>query len=518
MQNGATNTPSSSSLPTSAPPAPAAPSPATPRRMSLRIKLTLWMLAIFIVIQVSLALVLQLYQARSIETFFNEQLAYRLSLAADRVRPMLPNVPDQELEKIVQEQTRMITTVDLAFHLLNDRGDLVATSHRPGVELTPERAASLLSGGPTHALVLGGNALGGGPRDDQTARASAMRLDGPDGRPYVFMVVNNDLFAQQMLALLTRIVLVTIPIGIVATGVAAYLISGIAVRPLLHITAAAKRLAPESITRHIEVPPLAAEVAAVREELEKARKRIEAAFATQERFMSNVSHELKTPIATILTEIQTLKLDGVPQNIRDFLRSESDELEKLAQMVDSFLLLTRVRHGKGQIPAAARCLVRDVLMDSYAISASFAKQHGIRIDLRLPEGPDEDAVVVGNCDLLRIIFDNIIRNAVRFSPSGSIISIRTWIEGQDVHISVRDRGSGIPADVLPRIFDRFAQASDEQRRGRGHGLGLEIALGVAELHSGGITAVNCDDGHGGCEFVVRLPLVRDDASPAPAQS
>lgn len=507
MHTGAANTPSSSQ---SVPP-PSVPEASAPtRRMSLRLKLTLWMLVIFIVIQVSLALVLQLYQTRSIETYFNDRLASRLGLAADRIRPMLPNVPDQELDKLVREQAKMVAAIDLAFHLLDDRGELIATSRRPGVELSPENTGHLLSGGTPHALLLPGAALGGGPREDVAARAAAIRLDGPDGRSYIFMVVDNDLFAQQMLALLTRIVLITIPIGIVATGVAAYLISGIAVRPLLHITAAARRLAPESITKHVEVPPLAAEVAAVREELEKARKRIEAGFATQERFMSNVSHELKTPIATILTEIQTLKLDGVPQQVRDFIRSESEELEKLAQMVDSFLLLTRVRHGKVQVPAAAHCLVRDVLMDSYSTSASFAKQHSIRIDLQLPEGPDADAAVIGNCDLLRIIFDNIIRNAVRFSPTGSIITIRTWIDGDDIHISVRDRGNGIPPEVLPRIFDRFAQASDEQRRGRGHGLGLEIALGVAELHAGGITAANCTDGHGGCEFVVRLPLLKPD--------
>ena len=98
-----------------------------------------------------------------------------------------------------------------------------------------------------------------------------------------------------------------------------------------------------------------------------------------------------------------------------------------------------------------------------------------------------------------------------FSPKGAVVEISSAVEDKRLIMRVRDVGPGIPDDLLPRIFDRFAQSTDEQRRGRGHGLGLEIAMGITEMHGGTITVVNRADG--GCEFSVSLPVSTSDEGP-----
>jgi signal transduction histidine kinase len=113
--------------------------------------------------------------------------------------------------------------------------------------------------------------------------------------------------------------------------------------------------------------------------------------------------------------------------------------------------------------------------------------------------------VRGDPALMRTMIDNLVRNAVRFSPKGQTILVTASAEGREAVVRVRDYGSGIPEQIIGRIFDRFVQAPDEQRRGRGHGLGLEISQGIAELHGGRIGARNCPPPEGGCEFEVRLP-------------
>ena len=488
---------------------PSAPTTNVPgvKRASLRVKLTLWMLVIFLVVQLSLALVFQLYQTRSINSYFNERIGVRIEQLASLVAASVadPGMTDERLA-FQSADPKLPPSEEFMVDVRDEAGRLIASTLRPGIPLREgvltdltHPGKALFAATPTGML----SKPGGAPFP---VRVGVVAVNGANGKRYFVVAAVNDTQAHEMLNLVSRIILISIPIGLIATAVSAWVIAGIAVRPLSALRAVASQLSPESISRHLNVPaaPASEEVAAVQRELELARQRIEAGFAAQERFMSNVSHELKTPIATILTEVQLIKSERAPVEVRDFLKSVTEELDKLGRTVDSFLLLTRVRHGKAQVPAAETCYIRDVLLDSYESCVSMAAQYSVRIDLKIPEDEHANAAVVGNCDLLRIIFDNIIRNAIRFSPAESVIAVTAWVKDRETHISVRDRGPGIPPELLPRIFDRFAQAKDEERRGRGHGLGLEIALGVAELHSGTINVRNCDDI--GCEFIIQLPL------------
>ncbi|MBL8885467.1 MAG: HAMP domain-containing histidine kinase [Phycisphaerales bacterium] len=470
------------------------------RQLPLRVRLMLWMLAIFLIVQLSIAFVFRLYLARAIDEFFADRAVERVDAIAEAILPELPSVTDTRLAEIVAQHFVLLHKEGVKVDVLDASGTPIVTTRPPAHALEIslfQRASDSENAFSVRSMTR--------PIDKVSTpdRIAISRVEGPDKREYIVVLTASDSNAATMQELTTRMIMATIPVGILPIALSAYLIAGFAVRPLADIRDLAQRLSPESIDQSIENAPAASEVSDVRKELELARQRIEAGFAAQERFMSNVSHELKTPIAVVLTGVQALKSDDASKPVKEFLRGMTEELEKLARTVDNFLLLTRVRHNKGVIPAVESCAMRDVLLDSYASCVSMAGQHKVRLGLRVPEGEDMDATVEGNADLLRIIFDNLIRNAIRFSPEGDVVEIDAVASDAEITVQVRDRGPGIPPALLPRVFDRFSQAKDEERRGRGHGLGLEIALGIAELHRGSITVRNREPS--GCEFTVTLP-------------
>ncbi|MBX3389263.1 MAG: HAMP domain-containing histidine kinase [Phycisphaeraceae bacterium] len=478
------------------------------RQLPLRVRLMLWMMAIFLIVQLSIAFVFHLYFARAIEDFFSERAIERVDAIAESLRPEIPTITDEQLQQLVATRFLLRVGEVIKIDVLDAGGAPVATNIAPATKLDPtlfHRAANSDDPFSVRSRIR--------PVDNRATpdRVSIAPITTSDGHEYFIVLTTSDSSASQMQELTTRMIAAAIPIGILPIALSAYLIAGFAVRPLADIRDLAQRLSPESIDQSIENAPAASEISDVRKELERARQRIEAGFAAQERFMSNVSHELKTPIAVVLTGAQALKTEDLPRSTKEFLRGMTEELEKLARVVDNFLLLTRVRHNKGIIPALESCALRDVLLDSYAGCSSMATLHKVRLSLRVPEGDDIDATVEGNVDLLRIIFDNLIRNAIRFSPEGETVEVEAVASPAQITVHVRDCGPGIPPALLPRLFDRFAQSKDEERRGRGHGLGLEIALGIAELHQGSISVSNRDPK--GCEFVVVLPRLQPGDRP-----
>jgi len=141
-----------------------------------------------------------------------------------------------------------------------------------------------------------------------------------------------------------------------------------------------------------------------------------------------------------------------------------------------------------------------------------ARQYAINLKPWIDDTEDNDAAIAGDLDLLRTMLDNLIRNAIRFSPPEATVEVIATIADNTFRVAVRDQGPGLPNSMLANAFDRFVQAPDETRKGRGHGLGLAIAQGVAELHKGSINVRNLPDG--GAEFLATLPLATPGEPPS----
>ncbi|MEZ6242074.1 MAG: HAMP domain-containing sensor histidine kinase [Phycisphaerales bacterium] len=478
-------------------------------RLSLRLRLTLWVVAIFTLIQWTTGVIFWLYQRAAIREMYEAVLAEKAEPLSEGVSNLFPDdLHAANLNSLAQGELGWGVISRYALDVFDEAGKSQVLDRAPFVDAAdlPIREA-LKTGAPAYTW-LDLEPLGS---TDPAAHSTATIVYPfeQDGRRYVLVIAASDAFAQRQLALLERVLALAGVIGPLAAGVAGWFIAGVAISPLERLRGFASRLGPESIGEALGVDEAESkEVARLSWELEEARQRIQAAFKAQERFLSNVSHEIKTPISVMLIEAQTLPREGLPEDVNAYLDSVEEEMLRLGRLVESFLTLTRVQDGKG-LTRELEYPANDMVMDCVDHCLALAEQYRVRLSPRLLEGEhDADTIVCGEPELLRTLLDNLVRNAIRFSPQGQAVEISMQRVNASVLFHVQDRGPGIPPDQLTAIFDRFAQTEEEQRRGRGHGLGLEIAQGIAELHGGRIIADNREGG--GAVFTVTLPVKEDE--------
>jgi signal transduction histidine kinase len=222
----------------------------------------------------------------------------------------------------------------------------------------------------------------------------------------------------------------------------------------------------------------------------------------QEEFVSNITHEMRSPLTAIKLHAQTLQQEDVPADERqrslDFIVQQASRMETL---VENVLESSRLVARRKRLP------LEPVALDRFFTSYFDEVRVGVeRRGVRLSANVATDAVVMGTVDALHRIMTNLIDNAVRFSARGGEVRCRVTDDRTAVRIEVEDDGIGIPPGELPKIFDRFYQIGREisGRRG-GTGLGLSIVSGLVKEMRGRVQAFSQQD-KPGTRFVVTLPI------------
>ena len=237
--------------------------------------------------------------------------------------------------------------------------------------------------------------------------------------------------------------------------------------------------------------------------VEKMRQKLEGKAYVEE-MVSNFSHELKTPLASVRGAAELLEggaADDPPARAR-FLSNIRTEVQRLDRIVNNFLKLSRIESQPASAPAAALDLVPvcRAIADQYAGPAARAG-----VDLRF-EPPTEPVLArVGRAELEQIL-TNLLDNALQFTPAGGEIVLSAANEESEVLLRVRDTGVGIEPDLAPKIFDRFFTTENPRTNERGTGLGLAIVRSLVETNRGAVS-VSSVPGEG-AEFVVRFPSAR----------
>ena len=229
---------------------------------------------------------------------------------------------------------------------------------------------------------------------------------------------------------------------------------------------------------------------------------------TSSNLMSVVAHEIRTPLTAIKAYTETL-LDSLanPHTPRErFLGIINDECDRLTRLVTDILDLSRLEAGQRPL-RLSRFELNRIIREVADSVDSLSGPRQIEIEIEV----DPDLVVEADADLLRRLYLNLLGNAVKFSPIGGVVRARVTPDGEDWVGTVEDQGPGIPAEDLPRVFERFfrgRQAGDQAVDGTG--LGLAIGRGIVELHGGRMWAESQPAG-GSC-FCFTVPL-RQMASP-----
>jgi signal transduction histidine kinase len=291
-------------------------------------------------------------------------------------------------------------------------------------------------------------------------------------------------------------------VGLVSATVAAWVVLGRALRPLLELAQSALNISPERRDGRLEAAGEQSEVEHAKHALNQALDRLESGYDALDLFIGNVTHELRTPVATVLAEARQIAIrERTPDEYASFVRSTGDEMARLGKMIQSFLTLARMdwEERRGLVVPIS---LFDVAVDVVQIAQTASKGSGVRIVLELPD--DDDIEVRGDPELVTSMLDNVVRNAVRFSPPNALVEVEVRLVEDNAQIRVRDHGPGIPDHLIDDVFEPFVQGSSPPSGGRGSGIGLAIAQKVVELHKGRILIRNHRDG--GCEVIVMLPL------------
>lgn len=223
---------------------------------------------------------------------------------------------------------------------------------------------------------------------------------------------------------------------------------------------------------------------------------------TRTEFVANVSHELKTPLTSILGYVETLKEGAVDdvKNRMSFLSTIEEHAQNLTKLVEDLLLLSSVESGKGALRIGETDLSRAVDR-AFAEAGRAAREKNVSLKKDLD--PPSFAVHVDEALFARVLA-NLVDNAVKYNVSGGSVTLRASKEGRGARIEVIDTGMGISETDLPRVFERFYRADKSRsREGGGTGIGLSIAKHIVERHGGRIEAESVLQK--GSKFTVILP-------------
>ena len=225
-------------------------------------------------------------------------------------------------------------------------------------------------------------------------------------------------------------------------------------------------------------------------------------------FFANVSHELRTPLTLIVAPTaELLEREALDDATRGVLQVVQRHAARLLRHIDELLDLSGLDAGRLRLDIA-EIDVGALLATQVEISKPAAAANEIELSLEASERTEK---IWADAHRLDIIVTNLIGNALKYTPAGGRIIVRLRKEGDSVIVDVADTGPGIPEADLPRVFERFYQASQGERRRQGHGIGLALAKELAELHGGSLT-VNSRLGEGST-FTLRLRTGRGHFKP-----
>ena len=240
-------------------------------------------------------------------------------------------------------------------------------------------------------------------------------------------------------------------------------------------------------------------------EIESALEDARRANQAKDEFLAMLGHELRNPMAPIVTALDMMKLarDRDVSRERDVIERQTRQLVRL---VDDLLDISRITRGAFELSRSRVGL--DAIIERAVETAEplfTARHHRLQIDV------PRDLVVDGDADRLHQVFSNLLTNAAKYTPPRGNIGVIGRRDGDTAVIVVRDDGTGIGADMLPRVFEMFVQERQEIDRARGGlGLGLAIVHAIVRRHGGEVTARSAGKDKGS-EFEVRLPLSTEAA-------
>jgi two-component system OmpR family sensor kinase len=477
---------------------------------SVRSRLTLWYSGLFGAFLILLAaLTYFLYWRTSLQRLDSNVVelsdTYLTTFNAELKDPQESNtIRVAAREAMIEHRFR-----DIVYALVDDQGRVIFSSFElPAAAADPEPVTPQIFASKEFQR-LARSAAGGSssfhnvPGGKNGFRGYARSLISGDNSASI--VILQSLHPQhEMMEAIRRAFYWIIPIALLLASAGGYFLARKSLAPVTVMAAQARGMGAAHMSERLQVSNPHDELGTLALSFNELLDRLEKSFEQQRRFVADASHELRTPVAILRgeTEVTLSRPDRTPEEYRETLAILRDESQRLAHIIEDLFTLTRA--DAGQYPLNLREVYLDELAAevlrrtrSLAISKGVTLTSSIQPDL--PLQADED--------LLRRMLLNLLDNAIKYTPAGGKVSVDCHREGNTYALRVADTGPGIPPDLQPRIFERFFRADKARSRSEGDtggaGLGLSIALWIAEAHHGRLELTRSDAS--GTTFTSTLP-------------
>jgi two-component system heavy metal sensor histidine kinase CusS len=441
------------------------------------------------------------YLSRAVEKHFVENDRHELEDHLELIRHLLERADSrQALDRLPQDlDDALLSHHGLAVAMVNARGAIWYTTSGasfPDALLRRQDCASL-----PDSMRCRGGALRQWRQAGHDYRGMVVPMRAGNGEAHnvaaALDIQDHEVFMQRFHDLLG----IAMALAALATAGLGWIATRRGLAPLRRVMEMAAGISAERLGKRLPASGLPTELQALVATFNAMLARLDESFRRLSAFSSDIAHELRTPVSNLMTQTQ-VALSGTRSNeeYREVLYSSLEEYERMAQMIGDMLYLAQADHGLLK-PGLAEVDLAAETRGLFEYFEAWAEERGVMLALQ------GSALVPGDRLMLRRALSNLISNAIRYTPRGQSVHVSLQTRGGSALISVANPGAEIPAQHLPRLFDRFYRIDpSRQRKGDGAGLGLAIVKSIVEAHGGSISATS---DVGKTTFLITLPRVVD---------
>ena len=303
---------------------------------------------------------------------------------------------------------------------------------------------------------------------------------------------------QRMLAVMRQVFLLSVPPLILLAALAGFALTRRSLAPIRAIISSAQRIERGDLSERIPPAPAEDELGKLTVTLNEMIASLESAFHREQRFSSDASHELRTPVAVIRAYAENLRdQPDLNAEARASAQTILQECLRMQKLIEQMLALTRAQEGRYELHPERLCLA-----DVFEGVQSAMEEPSSEKQMSITSAVQENLFVFADQSLLTQLLINLVENAIKYGEPKGHIALRAFAEGDGIRIAVEDDGMGIDAADLTHIFERFFRA-DTARNRNGCGLGLSIAQWIVQAH-GGTIDVQSTPGKG-TAFLIHWP-------------
>ena len=441
---------------------------------SIRLKLVIWFLIVFSVVFTTL----EVFLYYKLETIIISQTEQHLSSTLDTIAGLLKLEDDHgQLQMELAELSSSAQGVyaeKLSGHyyqVVNTSGIIIARS--PSLSLADEElpvVSKVVT--PKFETVTGPNNI--------PIRLVSVSYKFSEG----WLTLQAGISLEDTYVLLNsfrKIVIITYPVIFLLCGAGTFLITGWALRSIRLFADRIDLISDRELSKRIDEEDSVYELKGLASSFNKMLYRLEHSFNKQRQFLSDASHELRTPTSIIRSYCDvTLNRERTVDDYKDVLKKISDAVNRMCNIINRILTISRFDNNVVSF-RPVRVNIKEMIEDVVRLVEPNAASRGIKIN-----SAGNDVFINGDREGLTEVFSNIVENAIKYNKPDGTIDIHINEVNGDAIINVEDTGIGIPEDEIKRVFDRFYRVDASRGQTIGSGLGLSIVRAIVESHGGRI--------------------------------